>query len=206
MLWLWISLIVVGFIIIVLLSQVKVSGSYTFPAGEYNIHLECRVLYGLIRLRFQLSVLQGHGVREPDKPFSDVFNDTIRQWQQWGHRFQQDRELIMKSLKRVTCDHLYWHTRVGTSEASATAIITGTIWGIKSTLIGMFTHLASFTTRPDLQVIPHFNTEHFQTELRFRMRIAMMTIFKVLVMKVMKLWKSKKRSRRFMRKRLAEKT
>ncbi len=78
---------------------------------------------------------------------------------------------MKQTLAKVECTELKWITRVGVGDAPETAITTGAIWGIKSSLLGFSIRYVKLTAKPRIDVIPQYNEKQFSTEFRFAGRI-----------------------------------
>ncbi|RTE10505.1 DUF2953 domain-containing protein, partial [Paenibacillus whitsoniae] len=67
---------------------------------------------------------------------------------------------------------------VGLGDAPETAITTGAVWGIKSSLIGFGARYVQMTAKPMVNVVPLYNQKQFATELHMKGRIRMWWVLK----------------------------
>lgn len=51
-----------------------------------------------------------------------------------------------------------WYTRFGTGEAASTAVLSGLIWAVKASMTSWLNGRSEFAQKPDLRVIPDFQT------------------------------------------------
>jgi hypothetical protein len=90
-------------------------------------------------------------------------------------RFYRSSKLLMEnivgfpvwvkdSLSRVRCTQLRWETRVGIGDAPETAMTTGLLWGVKSSLLGFLFSSMQIETKPKVLVEPQYNQMQFSTE------------------------------------------
>lgn len=67
-------------------------------------------------------------------------------------------------LSRTVCTELSWVTRIGLGDAADTAVTTGVVWGIKTSILGYLLRFVRLEARPSLNVQPQFNRTMFSTE------------------------------------------
>ncbi|MNY41936.1 hypothetical protein D3C86_1767840 [compost metagenome] len=78
---------------------------------------------------------------------------------------------MKQTMAKVECTELKWITRVGLGDAPETAITTGTIWAIKSSLLGFSMPYVKLTAKPRVDVVPQYNEKQFATEFHMVNRI-----------------------------------
>ncbi|MEW9699043.1 DUF2953 domain-containing protein [Paenibacillus sp. SI8] len=192
--WLWLGL--VGIILIVCV----VSLSFSFVRGELyfsrvkdndTLSMEIRALFGLVKYRYVIPIIQFKGfaqgimirsetVTKSSSKLSDAHKKHITK--EKVIEFYKNAQLILvktldfydwmkQTLARVECTELKWVTRVGVGDAPETAITTGAIWGIKSSLIGFGIRFVKLKVKPRIDVIPQYNQPQFTTEFRLTGRI-----------------------------------
>jgi hypothetical protein len=82
-------------------------------------------------------------------------------------------QLILRwFLSKVTCEKLVWVTRFGTGDAAEAGVLTGIMWGIKTSLVGWLGRYIRWDHPPHLHIDPEFNRKvletHFHGIIRFR--------------------------------------
>ncbi|SFK92660.1 Protein of unknown function [Paenibacillus sp. 1_12] len=82
-------------------------------------------------------------------------------------------EWLTATLTHVRCIQFDWKTTVGVGDAPETAVATGMIWGLKSTMLGFLSRFIKLDARPKLQVIPQYNQTKFSTEVLVKLQISM---------------------------------
>lgn len=87
-----------------------------------------------------------------------------------AHFFQFSKWLT-QTLAHVRCTRLYWNTRLGFGDAPDTAIGTGVVWGLKTSLLGYAFKFIRLDTKPTLNVVPQYHENLFTTEIKCLLQI-----------------------------------
>ncbi|GIQ69383.1 hypothetical protein XYCOK13_22070 [Xylanibacillus composti] len=72
---------------------------------------------------------------------------------------------VRQTLTHFRCTELRWKTSVGLDDAADTAITTGLIWGLKTSMLGMLFQFVRLDTRPQLDVLPAYHQQQFTIDL-----------------------------------------
>ncbi|TXK76543.1 DUF2953 domain-containing protein [Paenibacillus sp. N3.4] len=190
----WIGIILLVFIcglFIIMGSYIR--GEFYFSRVKDNdmFAIELRALFGLIRYRYVIPIIQFKGfaagimiksetVNKDNIKLRDVRKDHITKEKVIAY-FKQLKIMMAhtvdlyawmkQTLAKVQCTELKWITRVGLGDAPETAITTGAIWGIKSSLLGFAIPFVKLQAKPQVDVIPQYNEKQFSTEFRMAGRI-----------------------------------
>ncbi|MCM3759642.1 DUF2953 domain-containing protein [Alkalihalobacillus oceani] len=78
-----------------------------------------------------------------------LFNDLV-------HHVVGLHQITKRFLRHVTLNQLDWHTVFGVGEAAMTAQLSGVIWGLKGSIVGLISHYVKVRQLPKLQVDPRF--------------------------------------------------
>ncbi|MBV7507385.1 DUF2953 domain-containing protein [Bacillus sp. sid0103] len=96
--------------------------------------------------------------------------------------------IVRKFLRKVSIKSLEWDTLIGVGDAAHTGMITGAIWALKGSLIGLVSHYLKLLVMPKITVTPHFQAAVMQTRLtciiQFRIGHAILA-----GLKLFKFWK-----------------
>nr|WP_285889623.1 DUF2953 domain-containing protein [Neobacillus niacini] len=96
--------------------------------------------------------------------------------------------IVSKFMKKVMIKRLEWHSLVGVGDAAHTGIITGALWTLKGSVVGMISHFLRLKEMPVLSVTPHFQMAVIQTRItciiQFRIGYAILA-----GLKLIKFWK-----------------
>lgn len=192
MLWVGLAVsVVIIALIVVLCSYMR--GEFYFSRVKDNdtLSVEMRGLFGLVRYRYVIPIIQFKGftkgiliksekVTQHDAKLKDETRDHITKDRVITF-YKETKDVLVhtlnlygwmkQTLAKVECTELKWITRVGVGDAPETAITTGAVWGIKSSLLGFAVRYVKLTAKPRIDVIPQYNEKQFATEFRFAGRI-----------------------------------
>ncbi|WNR42492.1 DUF2953 domain-containing protein [Paenibacillus roseipurpureus] len=192
LLWVGVAAVVIAIAVIVVLCSF-VRGEFYFSRVKDNdtLSVEVRGLFGLIRYRYVIPIIQFKGfaqgimiksetIRKSSNELKDETRDHITKDRVIAF-YKQAKDVLVHTmnlygwmkmtLAKVECTDLKWITRVGVGDAPETAITTGAIWGIKSSLLGFTIRYVNLVAKPRIDVIPQYNEKQFATEFRFAGRI-----------------------------------
>ncbi len=97
---------------------------------------------------------------------------------------QSMHRIIRKFLNKVKLDKIQWKTLFGTGDAASTGTLTGTIWGIKGSIVGILSGYMKLQSMPAIEVTPSFQKAIIQTQfsciIQFRIGNAILVGFKIL--------------------------
>lgn len=168
-------------------SRVYGTISFTKLQDNDNLTIEIKGLYGLVKTKIHIPIIQFVNIREGIYVKSKQVDRQIQREtsknnekninKKWLKRFSLKTRLLInktvdlqgwikQTLKLVHCNDLRWTSYVGVGDAPQTAICTGAIWALKSTLVGFAVNLVRLETVPDLSVNPLYNRTQFMTELK----------------------------------------
>ncbi|MEX1030958.1 MAG: DUF2953 domain-containing protein [Paenibacillaceae bacterium] len=197
MVWVWIVLIVIVLIVVVALSGVRTHIIYTRESQDDQFNMEIRALYGIFRYRYSIPVIQFEGLLKGfsvekesstnipmpaskdhnNKDQINIDRKVILNWYEKGkvliHHVIGFNHWLMSTLKHTHCTQLSWVTNVGLDDAAETAITTGMIWGLKTSILGVFFNQIKLEAQPQLAVVPQFNQTMFRTHFDCSLMIRM---------------------------------
>ncbi|MFB4473377.1 DUF2953 domain-containing protein [Oceanobacillus caeni] len=99
-------------------------------------------------------------------------------------------EVVQSILHNTTLHQLNWTTNIGTGEASTTGVMSGVLWSIKGTIMGYFAEKLILMCNPDIQVLPKFQQEFFETNLNCMVSIRIGKAIQGII-KLTRIYKSK---------------
>lgn len=201
----WIVITLVMIFLLIYFTTVKIQIEYKRAKENDHVHIQAGIWFGLIRLKFNIPLLQLQslikGVRVEENVTSSTpkdpeiqkrkFRFTPKEFYRYLKRFYQLRDqvldlnrIVKQTLKKIRCEQFEWYTRVGVGDAASTGILTGVIWGIKTTFIGIFSQYVTLRTTPRMNVIPAFQGQHLDTQffciVRFRIGNAIIAGIRIL--------------------------
>jgi hypothetical protein len=208
--WVWALLILLAFIVvmIILILITKLTITLSLYHGNDNDHfkVKLRAWFGLLRYTIDIPlvkldddgpniVVEEKNIRgdenEPSsekeskkkitpKDFINSLNDT----KQILTHVKELHKIIRRFLNKVKIDHIHWRTLFGTGDAASTGTMTGAIWGMKGSIIGLISGYMRLQSQPSIEVVPSFQKAiiqtHFSCIIQFRIGNAILVGFKIL--------------------------
>lgn len=205
MAWVWILLVIMFVMTVVaLLSRVRAHIVYSREGDDDQFHVQIKALFGALRYRYSLPIIKFEGMKQgvslqrektTNIPMPDTKDHITVDRKYIVYRYEQTKQLIshvlgfhrwlMSTLKRTHCSQISWITNVGLDDAAETAITTGMIWGLKTSILGIIFNHIQLEAQPQLAVVPQFNDPQFQTHfdciIRIRLGYAMLAGLHLLV-------------------------
>lgn len=170
-------------IIVILASPIVVNGKVRWVGEDEDAELNIRALFGLIRYQYKIPYVRFTGKSlklEEEVNQSDVgintwkqFNDEIDAEKvtsfidKFKHILYITRDLkgwIRGTLSKVNITEWKWSTAVGTGDAMWTAMATGSLWSVKTSIIGVISQMVHVKAQPMMEVSPNFQKAAFATE------------------------------------------
>lgn len=198
MIWVWVTVAVAAVVILVLSSSIKCRLTLLRRHADDEIVVDVHAMGGLIKQRVSIPVLKLSNWVNSVQVTTEVVDKTNNNLEQGlkgsitiekirkaysdvnlllEHCFQFHKWML-DTLKQVHCAKLYWKTNVGLGDAAETAMATGLVWSLKSSLLGFVFQFIQLDTRPQLMVVPQYNEWAFATEI---ICIAKIRIFYILL-------------------------
>lgn len=191
MVWVWMAAGMLTVLFVFLGSPVQIQLAFTHQEKNDEIIVEVKALLGLVHFRFGVPTLRFKGMNEGLEVKSEQVNagagrliadrkqrinaDKIKQmFEEFQTLLKHCFEFnvwLTRILRHVHCTKLNWKTSVGLGDAPETAFLVGTLWGVKSSLLGYIFRFVRLDTHPQLQVMPAFNQMMFVTEGTCSLRI-----------------------------------
>ncbi|WP_338551773.1 DUF2953 domain-containing protein [Paenibacillus sp. KS-LC4] len=179
-------------LLLALASPVRVYGKLR-RKGELD-HIDVRIvgLYGLlhykvkipqlklqgatIRLHEQISTKQA-GVEHSKEQQGKIDAENVQRFiEKMKHALEVTENLrgwVRQLLKKVQLTEWKWSTTVGVGDAMWTAMTTGAVWSIKTTMLGVISQFVLLKADPVLQVQPVYQGTYFQTEWQCTAKLSM---------------------------------
>jgi energy-coupling factor transporter transmembrane protein EcfT len=116
---------------------------------------------------------------------------NMKKMQKLVNRVIGFHEIVKKFVRHITIHQLNWKSSFGTGDAAHTGVLTGVIWSLKGSIVGLLSHYMQLRTKPQLEVVPQFQKLHSETHLlcmiSFRIGHTMFA-----AIRTVKYWKPKK--------------
>ncbi|MFC9776011.1 DUF2953 domain-containing protein [Paenibacillus chitinolyticus] len=179
-----ILLVMVLAAVLAMLSSVQLTLYWNRVGENDEMYVQVRALYGWIKYRFNVPAMQFNNLVDGltlkinqtdqnkmditkksksriDKAYIKAFyregKDLLRHTQGLNAWFKQ-------TMSAFRCTELKWSTGVGAGDAVQTAILAGTVWTLKSAVVGLLTKYVPLSAVPKLAVNPQYNRTAFQIQ------------------------------------------
>ncbi|WP_308639095.1 DUF2953 domain-containing protein [Paenibacillus silvisoli] len=178
------------FVLIALLSPVVIRGHVKRIGSDDDAELRVRALLGLIHYHWQLPVVRFKGMSvelkkemtaenagggESDVRMKNVDAHSIMHSIDMTHMLLKHTDDLLgwvrNTLNHVHLTELRWKTAVGTGDAMWTAMLTGMVWSVKTTALGVASQLIRLNAEPNLTVEPVYQKAYFATEGQFTAKV-----------------------------------
>lgn len=187
----WIIITFVMIFLLIYFTTVRIQIEYKRASENDYVHIEAGIWFGLIRLKFNIPLLQlqslVNGVRgeeevasaTPEAPAKkSKFKLTPKEVYRYIRRLYRLRnqvhnlnQIARQTLKKIRCEQFEWYTRVGVGDAASTGVLTGVIWGIKTTFVGLLSRYVTLRTTPRMNVVPAFQGQNLDTRFSCILRL-----------------------------------
>lgn len=158
-----------------------------------RVTIELSAIFGLIRYRIDIPAIKFinwyRGLAIKQQGMNETTSQVHKKDKLYLHKetilsYWRKSQLYMKAttgfnewfkrlLARIHCEEFNWTSRIGLDDAPATAVMTGVIWAIKSTITGFAVQYVKMKHKPQLAVLPQYNKLHFSMDLYISGRISL---------------------------------
>lgn len=184
MFWAWAAGMIGALIVLLALSQVRIRITFTHQDKNDEILLNLRALFGLVQVNYYVPTIRFKNWAEGFELHTAQVNvtaDRLMKDQKKQINLEKMKEAYEKvqvllqhcfhflewlsgTMRRIHCTQFNWRTSVGIGDAPETALLVGSIWGIKSMILRFLFRFIQLDTQPQLQVMPAFNQKLFVIE------------------------------------------
>ena len=210
--WLILSLLLLVFLFtLILFTKLTIVLNYYHHNDNDDLLVEFKIWFGLIKYKLKVPaikidddspsiVVKSQSQMGGEAEHSDLDVNQITQ-EDFLSKLQNSKEIIKKVfnmhvivkkfLQKVTITKFEWHSLMGLGDASHTGMMTGALWAVKGSILGLVSHYVRLKVKPNLSVTPHFQAAVLQTRFlcifQFRIGHAILA-----GLKLIKFWKGGK--------------
>lgn len=196
-----------GLLIVLWFTSIRVEMLYKREKEDDRGEVKIFALGGLLRFRMELPNFDWKGLDEGLELESEAEGDTAVSPDLGKDKKYAINRRTMKKMKemydelvdhidffhctvrwflsKVTCEKLVWVTKIGTGDAAEAGVLTGIVWGIKTTLVSVLGSYTRWEEPPQMDVAPDFQQAiletHFHSIIRFRVGHAILAIKRLLL-------------------------
>ncbi|QHW30230.1 DUF2953 domain-containing protein [Paenibacillus rhizovicinus] len=177
-------------VLVIALSPVVIRGRIRRVGNDDDAELRIRALFGIVNYHWQLPEMKFSGLgmelkreltaenvggsdRNVDKKSVDA--KSIMKSIDWSHALLRHTDDLLgwvrRTLGHVRVTEWKWSSAVGTDDAMWTAMLTGMVWSVKTTAIGVLSQLIRLQTDPEIAVQPVYQQAHFSTDGQFTAKV-----------------------------------
>lgn len=162
-----------------------------------QVTIDIHALFGLLRRRYTVPMIKFKGLMKGLMLHAEKVNrnqgvvlnqasemitiDKVQEYyrnvQNLIAHFVDFNEWMSKTLHRIKFTKLNWTTYIGFGDAAETAIATGLVWSLKTSLLGYIARFIRLKTVPSLAVHPSYNQPQLTTEIVGEAKIRMGYVF-----------------------------
>lgn len=167
----------------ILISPVVIEGFYQRAGTNDDAELKIKALYGILHYQVKVPIIEftgqsmqfkqqvsnsgiGFSSEKQMKDEIDV-NRVARAIDKMKHALEITYNLkgwMRKTLSRVKLKEWKWITSVGTGDAMWTAMATGIIWSVQTSVFGVLSQMVRVQVEPKMSVNPIYQHPAFTTE------------------------------------------
>lgn len=195
---------------IAMLSPIVITAQYAKQGKNDEMEIRVKGLFGLLSYKLKVPVMKWQGASLQVEEDSRGIGVGINSWKHNEEDIDAEKvvsgiekfkdalrltrnmkEWAKRTLAKVKLVEWRWSTSVGTGDAMWTAMATGLVWSVKSSIIGLLSQLVQLKAQPVMSVNPEFARPAFSTEwmciAKIRFGYAILAGLQLLVR--MKKWK-----------------
>ncbi|MCM3715019.1 DUF2953 domain-containing protein [Alkalihalobacillus oceani] len=167
-----ILLILVLLLVLIMITKLTISIIYRHLKDDDLLEVAVRV-WGMRVYTFSAPVIQlddtslslivreeqEMGPKKSDKTQAFTINTLLNDFRLLNdlvHHVVGLHQIMKRFLRHVSLKQLHWYTAFGVGEAAMTAQLSGVIWGLKGSMIGLLSHYVKVKQLPKLRVDPRF--------------------------------------------------
>src|SRR5665647_574795 len=172
--WIYVTGVIVVGLLIVFTSPIKCEFLLTREGKDDQVSIKAKYLFGLIRKEIAIPIIQFNNFIDGIELEADYIDTKEKQLVNVKEENITTRsikesfdnvltllkncfrfhEWLVGTLSHVECTQFRWKTEVGLGDAPETAVATGMIWGLKSSMLGFIARYIKLNIRPVVHVMP----------------------------------------------------
>lgn len=200
-------MILLFLIVLIILTKLTILINYHHSQDDDRLNVKIKAWFGLITYKISVPLIkidedsaaivykQKTQVGEQDEPEQKKKKFTatdlmhgIEDVKTMVNHVVSLHKVIRSFLRKVSIKGIQWHSVIGVGDAAATGTLTGALWSVKGSLLGLLSLYLRVKEMPKLSISPSFllpvSETHFQCMIQFRIGYAMLA-----GIKLVKYWK-----------------
>lgn len=178
MIWLYIALGVVLFFILLLISKLHITISYSHIKDNDQLTIKFRLWFfkytinvPLIRVDQETNSIVVAKKKDKEEPESKQFtaHEILNSFKDTKEIFQHVvglHRIVRNFLRKVSVNKLIWHSNFGIGDAALTGMLVGAGWAIKGSIVGLVSRYMRLKILPEMSITPLFLQVYSQTQIK----------------------------------------
>lgn len=204
--WLFLVLIILLLLfILIIFTKLSIYIRYYHFKDNDDLKIELRAWFGLIKYKIKIPLIKVDNnspslvvkdeSKKGEKKVSQITTNemlsNMEKYKEILRNVVQLHRIVRKFCKKTLVKQFEWYSQVGAGDAAHTGMVTGAIWAVKGSIIGIIGQYFRVLEMPKVMVVPDFNRAITQTKLicifQFRIGNALLVGIKLLTF-----WKGKR--------------
>lgn len=195
-------------IVLVLFTKLSIYIRYFHHQDNDDLKIEFKAWFGLIKYKIDVPLIKvdddspsiilkgdsktGSQESESNPKINKITPrkviSSLKNYKEILKHVIQFNKILQKFLQKVSLKEFQWSSTLGLGDAALTGMLTGGLWTIKGSVLGLLSHYFRMAAEPKIMVIPQFQQMVLHTELScmFQFRIGHAIIAGL---KLIKFWK-----------------
>ncbi|MCA0754464.1 DUF2953 domain-containing protein [Paenibacillus sp. N4] len=167
----------------IMASPVIIKGQVKRAGKNDDGELFVKALYGIIKYRIKIPIVQFTGSSVELKEQVSMSGAGINTWKQFKDDIDAEKVVstldkmkqilqltrnmtgwVKQTLTKVRLTEWNWSTTVGTGDAMWTAMATGIVWSVQTSILGLLSQMVKLHAEPKMSVQPIYQHPAFTTE------------------------------------------
>ncbi len=183
--WWWVGGFTALLLLLVMVSYIQITFHLMRKGKDDMLRYDIKALLGLVRFRVEVPVVIFKGLDKGiDYKSEAILKNTDQLMAEHGEQMDKTklfqymssaRKLIQhvhqfkiwmyQTMSYIKCEKFRWNTELGSGDCPATAVLAGSVWGLKASIIGFISTKIKLQAEPELSVSPQYNQTAFSTEM-----------------------------------------
>ncbi|MBM6617454.1 DUF2953 domain-containing protein [Bacillus suaedaesalsae] len=178
MIWLYIVGGLLLFLILLLISKLHITISFSHKKDDDQLTIKFRVWLfrytlniPLIRVDQETNSIVVAKKKEKEEPKSKQFTaqeilNSFKDTKEILQHVISLHRIVSKFFSKVRVHKLEWHTNFGIGDAALTGVLVGAGWALKGSIIGLISRYMRLKEVPEMSITPLFLQVYSQTQIK----------------------------------------
>jgi len=184
--------IITALLFMIFMSKVQINIEFQHNFNKNAIYIHIRALFGLIKYKInvpsikvdqdspslvmkekvQAEMMAEKSKKEDKKQVGpEEVKHSIHDINQLITHIVGMKDIVKEFLKKIEVQRFEWKTVIGVKDAAMTGIVTGALWTLKGSSVGLISNLMRLKNMPILEITPNFQNLISSTSLSCMLRL-----------------------------------